>query len=467
MGRRKLPFFEKITISDVGAEGKAIARIDDIVTFVSLVAPGDIVDLQVTKKRSRFMEARVTHIHQLSEKREIPVCKHFGICGGCKWQHLPYSDQLKYKHKQVADALRRIGKVEMHELMPILGSKESYFYRNKLEFAFSNKRWFTKKEIDSGLELKEMNGLGFHIPGHFDKVVDIEKCWLQADPSNNIRNEIKIFAIENGLSFFNPKDHGGFMRNLIIRTSSSDGVMVILAFYGEDKRARESLLEHVKNKFPEISSLMYTINTKGNDTLYDQEILVYSGKDHIMEYLEDLKFKIGPKSFFQTNTKQALELYRTTLDFAGLSGNEIVYDLYAGTGTISIFMARKAKKVIGIESVPEAITDARINSEINGIRNTTFFTGDMKDLLTNDFFSEHGKPDVIITDPPRAGMHQKVVETILEASPEKIVYVSCNPATQARDIELLSVKYKTVKSQPVDMFPQTHHVENVVLLVRE
>jgi 23S rRNA (uracil1939-C5)-methyltransferase len=466
LGRQKLPFFENITISDVGAEGKAIVRINDIVTFVSLLAPGDIVDLQVTKKRSRYMEAMVTHIHKLSEKREIPVCKHFGICGGCKWQHLPYSEQLNYKQKQVADALLRIGKIDIPILMPILGSKESYFYRNKLEFAFSNKRWFTREEIDSGLELKAMNGLGFHLPGHFDRVVDIEKCWLQADPSNSIRNEIKKFANESGLPFFNPRDHDGFFRNLIIRTSKADGVMVILTFYKEDKRARESLLEHLTNKFPEISSLMYAINNKGNDTLYDQEIHVYSGKDHIIEYIEDLKFKIGPKSFFQTNTEQAFELYRTALDFAGLTGNEVVYDLYSGTGTIAIFVARKARKVIGIESVPEAITDSIINSEINGIRNTTFFSGDMKNLLTNDFFAEHGKPDIIITDPPRAGMHQKVVESILDASPAKIVYVSCNPATQARDIALLSVKYKTVKSQPVDMFPQTHHVENVALLVR-
>ncbi len=458
--------FEKITISDVGAEGKAIARINDIVTFVSLVAPGDIVDLQVTKQRSRFMEARVTSIHKLSEKRETPVCKHFGICGGCKWQHLPYSEQLKYKHKQVADALKRIGKMDIPELMPIIGAKENYFYRNKLEFAFSNKRWFTREEIDSDQELKEMNGLGFHIPGHYDKVVDIEKCWLQADPSNDIRNEIRIFAIKNGLTFFNPRNHGGFIRNLIIRTSSSDGVMVILTFYREDTVARKSLLEHVKNKFPKISSLMYTINSKANDTLYDQDVLVYSGKDHIMENLGDLKFKIGPKSFFQTNTNQACELYRTVVDFTRLTGNEVVYDLYAGTGTIAIFIARHAKKVIGIESVPEAITDAKINCEINNIRNVVFFTGDMKELLTNEFFTEHGKPDVIITDPPRAGMHPKVVENILQALPEKIVYVSCNPATQARDLGILSVKYKILKSQPVDMFPQTHHVENVALLVR-
>ena len=466
MGRRKLPFFEKVMITDIGAEGKAIARINDIVTFVPLVAPGDIVDLQITRKRTRFMEARVTHIHELSKVREIPVCMHFGICGGCKWQHLPYYKQLEYKEKQVSETLKRIGKSEV-PVMSIIGSKDEYFYRNKLEFAFSNKRWISREEIDTGIEISERNGVGFHIPGQFDKVVHIEKCWLQADPSNAIRESIKIFADENKLTFYNPKDRQGFLRNLIIRTSTTGDIMIIISFFYEDKELQDSLLGYLINRFPEISSLMYTINSKGNDTLYDQEILLFSGKDFIIEKLEDLRFKIGPKSFFQTNTLQALELYKVVRDFAGLTGNESVYDLYTGTGTIATFLARYTRNIIGIESVPEAIEDAKINSELNGIKNTAFFTGDIKDILTEEFLKEYGRPHVLITDPPRAGMHPKVVESILGIFPEKIVYVSCNPATQARDLELLSVKYNAVKSQPVDMFPQTHHVENVLLLLRK
>jgi len=459
-----LPFFEKVEITDIGAEGKAIARVNDMVTFVSMVAPGDIVDLQVTRKRKRFAEARVTHIHKLSDMRVEPSCEHFGVCGGCKWQHIPYNEQLKFKEKQVIDALLRIGKLELPEVTPILGSKEEYFYRNKLEFTFSNRRWYTREELDSSGDFKNWNALGFHVPGMFDKVVDINKCWLQPEPSNAIRNFVRKYAEEHELQFFDTRDSGGFLRNLIIRTSTTGELMVILAFFREEKENREALLESLGNEFPQITSLMYTVNPKANDTLYDQEIIVFKGRDHIVEEMEGLKFRIGPKSFFQTNTHQSLELYKVARDFAGLTGNELVYDLYTGTGTIANFVARSAGKVIGIESVPEAIADAWINSEINGIDNTAFFSGDMKDLLSNEFLGIHGRPDVVITDPPRIGMHESVVVTLLEAAPAKIVYVSCNPATQARDLELLSGLYKVTKVQPVDMFPHTHHVENVVLL---
>jgi 23S rRNA (uracil1939-C5)-methyltransferase len=465
LGKRKLPFFEKVEITDVGAEGKAIARIDELVTFVSMVAPGDIVDLQVTRKRKRFAEARVTHIHKLSEIRVQPSCEHFGVCGGCKWQHLPYSEQIKFKSKQVVDALTRIGKLDIPDVNPILGSKEEYFYRNKLEFTFSNRRWYTREELDSSGDFKNWNALGFHVPGMFDKVVDIRKCWLQAEPSNSIRNFIRRYALDHELEFYDTRDSGGFLRNLVIRTSTTGEIMVILSFFREEEQNRLALLDAIGNEFPQITSLMYTINTKGNDTLYDQEILVFKGRDHIIEQMEDLKFRIGPKSFFQTNTLQSLELYKIAREFAGLSGIELVYDLYTGTGTIANFVARKAKKVIGIESVPEAIADAWINSEINSISNVDFFSGDMKDLLSKEFMEIHGRPDVVITDPPRIGMHESVVRTLIEAAPKKIVYVSCNPATQARDLEILSQLYKVEKVQAVDMFPHTHHVENVVLLI--
>jgi len=464
LGKRKLPFFEKVEITDVGAEGKAIARVNDLVTFVSMVAPGDIVDLQVTRKRKRFAEARVTYIHKLSDIRVEPSCEHFGVCGGCKWQHLPYPEQLKFKEKQVVDALVRIGKLELPDVNPILGSSEEFFYRNKLEFTFSNRRWYTREELDSGGDFKNWNALGFHVPGMFDKVVDINKCWLQAEPSNVIRNFIRKYAENNELQFFDTRDSGGFLRNLIIRTTTTGEVMVILAFFREEEENRINLLEAIANEFPQITSLMYTINSKANDTLYDQEILVFKGRDYIIEEMEDLKFRIGPKSFFQTNTRQSVEMYRIVRDFAGLTGNELVYDLYTGTGSIANFVARNARKVIGIESIPEAIQDAWINSEINGISTVDFFAGDMKDLLSKEFMDIHGRPDVIITDPPRIGMHESVVQTILEASPGRIVYVSCNPATQARDLEMMSALYKVIKVQPVDMFPHTHHVENVIML---
>jgi len=459
-----LPFFEKVEITDVGAEGKAIARINDMVTFVSMVAPGDIVDLQVTRKRKRWAEARVTRIHKLSDIRVEPSCEHFGVCGGCKWQHLPYQEQLKFKEKQVIDALIRIGKLELPGVNPILGSSDEYFYRNKLEFTFSNRRWYTRDELDAFGDFKNWNALGFHVPGMFDKVVDIKKCWLQPEPSNEIRNFLRKYAEVHELQFFDTRCSGGFLRNLIIRTSTTGELMVILVFFREEMENRIALLESLSMEFPQITSLMYTINTKGNDTLYDQDIIVYRGRDHIIEEMGDLKFRIGPKSFFQTNTRQSLELYRIVREFAGLTGNELVYDLYTGTGTIANFVARSAKEVIGIELVPAAIEDAWINSELNGINNISFFSGDAKDLLSKEFLDIHGKPDVVITDPPRVGMYESVVQTLLQAAPERIVYVSCNPATQARDLEMMSRLYNVKKVQPVDMFPHTHHVENVVLL---
>lgn len=464
MGRKKKPFFEKVEITDIGAEGKAIARVDEKVVFVKMVAPGDIVDLQVFKKRKKYMEAKVVAFHKYSELRATPFCEHFGVCGGCKWQHLPYAEQLKFKQKQVVDALSRIGGIELPEVMPILGSKQDKYYRNKMEFSASSQRWLTQEEIDSDKEFYASPALGFHVPGLFDKIVNIDKCWLQADPSNKIRNTIRDFAIDQNLGFFEPKEQSGFLRNLIIRTSTTGDLMVIVVFKRDDKEKRIALLSHLQKEVKEITSLNYVINEKLNDTLYDQQINVFSGKDHIIERMEDLEFKIGPKSFFQTNSYQSLELYRVARDFAGLSGNEVVYDLYTGTGSIAIFLARMAGKVIGIESVPEAIEDARINSKLNNIDNTRFFAGDMKDLFSDEFVEKQGRPDIIITDPPRAGMHTKVIEQILKLEAGRIVYVSCNPATQARDLKLLDEKYKVKKVQPVDMFPHTHHVENVVML---
>lgn len=466
MGRRKKPFFEKVEITDIGAEGKSIARVNDMVVFVQLAAPGDIVDLQVTKRRKKYMEARITRFHKYSDIRTQPFCEHFGICGGCKWQHIPYDLQAEYKEKQVEQTLKRIGKLELPEISPILKSPVEKFYRNKLEFTFSDHRWLSQDEVDSGIDFEDTRALGFHVPGMFDKIVDVNKCWLQPDPGNQIRNWVKKYSMEKGLEYFSQKNPGGFLRNLIIRTASTGETMVILSFFSENEEEREKLLDFLYNKMPNIDSLMYVINSKGNDTLYDQDIKVYKGKDHIIEKLEDLKFKIGPKSFFQTNTEQSLTLYRVARNFAELTGNDTVYDLYTGTGTIANFVARNAKKVIGIESVPEAIEDARINSEINDITNTYFHVGDIKEIFTRGFLEKNGKPDVVITDPPRAGMHKNVVEVLLSHLPEKIVYVSCNPATQARDLELLDPEYRLTKVQPVDMFPHTHHVENIVQLMR-
>lgn len=466
MARKKkpLPILENILITDVASEGKAIAKVDGIVVFVPFVVPGDVVNLQVTKKRRSFMEARVIDFVKKSAKRAEPFCEHFGVCGGCKWQILPYEEQLKYKQSEVENNLKRIGKVELPDVSPILGSAKTIFYRNKLEFTFSNRRWRTYEEMNSEKEFGTMNAVGFHIPGMFDKVLDIHKCWLQDDIQNQIRNEIRAYALENNLTFFDIRAQEGFLRTMVIRTTSTGELMLIVVFFHEDKKEREKLLQHLADKFPQITSLSYIINSKANDTITDQEVVVFKGNEAIYEEMEGLRFKIGPKSFYQTNSEQAYELYKIARNFAELTGDELVYDLYTGTGTIANFVAKNARKVIGIEYVPEAIEDAKINSQINGIENTLFFAGDMRDVLNADFFAKHEKPDVIITDPPRAGMHNDVIKAILSAEPERIVYVSCNSATQARDLNLLDEKYKITAVQPVDMFPHTHHVENVVQL---
>jgi len=463
VGRKKQkPFYEGLTIEDIGSEGKAIARTGEMVVFTTYAIPGDVVDLQVTKKRKKYAEAIITRFHKFSDDRTDVFCEHFGVCGGCKWQILPYEKQLFYKQKQVKDQLQRIGRIEMPEMLPILSSEKNTFYRNKLEFTFSNKRWLTKEEFNS--ENQNMDALGFHVPGLFDKIVNINKCWLQPDPSNKIRNFIYNYAIENGLSFFDIKSKTGFLRTLIIRTSSTGEIMVVLSFYAENEKDRVKLLKAIQKKFPEITSLLFVINSKGNDTITDQNIELFHGQEFILEQMEELKFKIGPKSFYQTNSEQAYNLYKVARDFAQLSGDEIVYDLYTGTGTIANFIAPRAKKVIGIEYVPEAIEDAKENSAINNITNTVFYSGDIKSVLNSDFIKMNGQPDVIITDPPRAGMHTDVIESIINSGAKRIVYVSCNPATQARDLALLDKSYKVRMIQPVDMFPHTHHVENVVLL---
>jgi len=462
--RRSLPLIENIEITDIAAEGKAIAKIDTKVVFITGVVPGDIVDIQVTKKRKSFMEGVPVKFHKYSDTRVDAFCEHFGVCGGCKWQNLPYKDQLQYKHQQVIDNLERIAKVELPEFDYILPSEKTTYYRNKLEYTFSNKRWLTKEEINTQEDLNKNNALGFHVPKVWDKIVDIKNCYLQDHPSNAIRLEFKKYADQHNLSYFDIRNHEGLLRNLIIRTSTTKELMVIAVFYLNEIELITNLLNHIANTFPEITSLMYIVNSKANDSITDQDVILFKGNDYLYEQMEDLKFKIGPKSFYQTNSEQAYNLYSKTREFASLTGNETVYDLYTGTGTIANFVARNAKKVIGIEYVPEAIEDAKINSQINNISNTFFFAGDMKDLLNSDFITEHGNPDVIITDPPRAGMHKDVVDTIIQASPKKIVYVSCNPATQARDINLLDENYKVTKVQPVDMFPHTYHVENIVLL---
>jgi len=464
--KKKKPLYEGVTIEDVGAEGKALTRIGDMVVFTKYAIPGDIVDLQVTKKRKKYQEAFVTQFHKFSEDRVEPFCEHFGVCGGCKWQLLPYNKQLFYKQNQVEQQLKRIGKIDIPEITPILGSSKDTFYRNKMEYTFSNKRWLTFEEIEKDIEIKDSNALGFHVPGLFDKIITVNKCWLQPEPSNKIRNFIYKYSVENNLDFFDIREQHGFLRTLIIRTSSTGETMIILSFYKEDELARINLLEAVKIEFPEITSLLYVINTKGNDTITDQNIKLFYGNEYILEEMEGLKFKIGPKSFYQTNSEQAYNLYKVARNFAELNGSETVYDLYTGTGTIANFVAKKAQKVVGIEYVPEAIEDAKENSLINNIHNTSFFSGDIKLVLNDDFVLQNGQPDVIITDPPRAGMHADVIQSILNISPGKIVYVSCNPATQARDLALLDEMYYVEKIQPVDMFPQTHHVENVVLLIK-
>ncbi len=458
---------EKVKITDVAAEGKAIAKIDDLVIFVPYVAPGDVVDLQIKRKKNKYAEAEAVYFHEYSPLRAVPFCEHYGVCGGCKWQVLPYSEQIRYKQQEVENNLRRIGHIELPEVSPILGSEKTQFYRNKLEFTFSNKRWLTYEEVKQNVVYDQMNAVGFHIPGAFDKVLPIEKCWLQDDISNRIRNAVRDYAYEHNYTFINLRTQEGMLRNMIIRTSTTGELMVILIC----KIVEESemvpfreMLQFIADSFPEITSLLYIVNNKCNDTINDLDVQVFRGNDHIFEEMEGLRFKIGPKSFYQTNSEQAYNLYKITRQFAGLTGNELVYDLYTGTGTIANFVSRQARQVIGIEYVPEAIEDAKVNSAINGIENTLFFAGDMKDMLTQDFINEYGRPDVIITDPPRAGMHQDVVDVILFAEPQRIVYVSCNSATQARDLQLLDAKYKVTAVQPVDMFPHTHHVENVVLL---
>ncbi|MGZ2371933.1 23S rRNA (uracil(1939)-C(5))-methyltransferase RlmD [Ancylomarina sp. YFZ004] len=462
--RKKKPLLENVEIIKLAAEGKAIAKVDEKVVFVTNVIPGDVVDVQVTKKRKSFMEGHPVVFHKYSDLRVDAFCEHFGICGGCKWQNLPYEEQLKFKQQEVLDNLSRIGKIDLPEANPILPSAKTKFYRNKLEFTFSSKRYLTFDEVNSDDEITRTPALGFHVPRLFDKIVDINKCHLQAEPSNAVRLAIKEYAFANDLSFFDIRGQVGFLRTLIIRTSTTGDVMVIVVFYHEDVEKREGLMAHLADKFPEITSLMYVINEKGNDTIGDQDVILYKGIDHIFEQMEDLKFKIGPKSFYQTNSEQAYELYSKTREFANIQKDEVVYDLYTGTGTIANFVARQAKKVIGIEYVPDAIEDAKLNSEINGIDNTAFFAGDMKDVLNAEFITEHGHPDMMIVDPPRAGMHVDVVKTILQAAPNRIVYVSCNSATQARDLEMMDHAYKVTKIQAVDMFPHTHHVENIVLM---
>ncbi len=455
---------EGLKITDIAAEGNSLGRWNDKVVFVPMALPGDVVDVKIVRNRRRFMEGAVIAQREFSPLRVEPFCEHFGLCGGCKWQNLPYAEQLKYKQKQVEDQLSRIGKVDLPEVQPILASPETQFYRNKLEFTFSYRRWMTREEIASGQEVKDPEALGFHIPGMFDKVMDVKKCWLQPDPSNAIRLEVRNFSLENGYSFHNSREHSGLMRNLLIRTSSTGEVMVIVVFGEEQTEKIAALMAHLAAKFPEITSLYYVVNTKWNDSISDQTPVLFAGRDHILEQMEGLRFKIGPKSFYQTNSAQALKLYETAREMAGLKGGETVYDLYTGTGTIACFVAAGCKKVVGIEYVPEAIEDANQNAALNAITNASFHAGDMKKVLTDDFIAANGRPDVVIVDPPRAGMDAPVVETLLRADPLRIVYVSCNPATQARDIALMAGQYKVEKIQPVDMFPHTQHVENVVLL---
>lgn len=471
MSRKKksLPVLENITITDYAAEGKALARVNELVVFVPFAVPGDVVDLQVRRKKHSYCEAEIIRFIKYSERRVKPFCQHFGICGGCKWQNIPYDEQLRMKQKQVYDQLTRIGKVNLPEFNQILGSVKTQGYRNKLEFGCSNRRWLTQDEIASGSDFTQMNAVGFHITGAFDKILPIEKCWLMDDLQNKIRNAIRDYAYEHDMVFYDIRKQCGLLRDIMVRNSDTGEWMVLIQFHyekDEDEVIAKNLLQHIADSFPEITSLLYVNNQKGNDTFNDLNIEVFKGNDYIYETMDGLTFKVGAKSFYQTNTKQAYHLYSVVRDFANLTGNELVYDLYTGTGTIANFVSRYAKRVIGIEYVPEAIEDAKINSEINNISNTLFFAGDMKDILTESFISENGTPDIIITDPPRAGMHPDVVQTIIKTAPKRIVYVSCNPATQARDLSLLDNLYEVVAVQPVDMFPHTPHVENVVLLNR-
>ena len=463
--KNKRQTFEHVEVIDAGAKGKSVAKAPDgRVIFLSNAIPGDVVDIQTTKKRKAYFEGTATHFHKLSEKRTKPVCEHFGVCGGCKWQHMGYEHQLFYKQKEVENNLKRIGGIELPKTTPILASKEKYFYRNKMEFSFSDSRWLSLEELQSDTIFTDKNALGFHIPGMWDKILDIKKCHLQADPSNAIRLWVKEFSEENGFQFFNPRQQKGLLRTLMIRTTSIGEIMIVVQFYDDDKAKRELLLKNLEKRFPKITSLQYVVNQKANDTIYDQDVICFSGRDHIFEEMEGLQFKINAKSFYQTNSAQAYELYKVTREFANLTGKELVYDLYTGTGTIAQFVSKNAKKVVGIESVPEAIIDAKANAKHNKVGNVEFFVGDMKTVFDDDFITANGKPDLIITDPPRDGMHKLVVEQLLKVAPKEIVYVSCNSATQGRDLAILDEKYEVIKVQPVDMFPQTHHVENIVLL---
>ncbi|SMO59268.1 23S rRNA (uracil(1939)-C(5))-methyltransferase RlmD [Solitalea koreensis] len=463
-----VPFVaENVEIIDIAHDGRAICKAGEKVIFVEKGVPGDVVDVNVNYKRRKLFEGKIANFHKPSALRADPFCEHFGICGGCKWQHFSYEAQLKYKQKQVVDALERLAGLSTETLIPILPSAKTQFYRNKLEFTFSNKRWLTEEDIASREVIEQSDSLGFHVPARFDKIIDIKTCYLQGDPSNDIRNTVRSYALEHNLEFFDLKEQHGLLRNLIIRTSSTGELMVIVVFARPDEQEIQGLMSMLAEQFPQITALLYVVNQKRNDTIFDQEVITFKGQDHIFEEMEGIRFKISPKSFYQTNSEQAYNLYKITRDFADFKGDELVYDLYTGAGTIANFVAKKVKKVVGVEYVPEAIEDAKVNSQLNGIENTLFFAGDMKDVLNADFVKTHGKPDVIITDPPRAGMHADVVARINEIEPEKIVYVSCNPATQARDLEMLKEKYSVEKIQPVDMFPHTVHVENVVLLKKK
>lgn len=454
---------EQLEVFDIAEEGKGVARHNDLVVFIEKAIPGDLVDAAVFKKKKKFAEAKIHKVHKASEDRVDPFCIHFGVCGGCKWQHMNYQTQLKYKQKAVTDALQRLAAVDTNYTEDILPSVKTTYYRNKLEYTFSNKRWLTSEDIAANEEM-EMNALGFHVPLRFDKILDVQHCWLQADPSNDLRNSLRDFALANSISFYDLRAHEGALRNLIIRTASTGETMVIPVFAYPEKGQVDLVMNFINTNFPGLASLMYIINQKKNDTIFDQDVILFKGNPFIYEEMEGLKFRVGPKSFYQTNSDQAYELYKITRDFAGLQGTELVYDLYTGTGTIANFVARNAKEVVGVEYVPSAIEDAKVNSEINGIQNTKFYAGDMKDVLNAEFIAQHGKPDVVITDPPRAGMHPDVVERLMEMEAEKIVYVSCNAATQARDLVRLKEKYDVARIKPVDMFPHTQHVENVVLL---
>ncbi len=468
MGKKKITdkvVFHNVEVLDAGAKGVSVAKAPDgKVIFIPRVVPGDVVDVQTFKKRKAYYEGKAVHFHEYSADRVIPPCQHFGACGGCKWQNMNYDKQLFYKNREVYNHLKRIGKIELPEFEPIKGSDKHFFYRNKMEFSFSNARWVTDEEAQSGAEINDRNALGFHIPRMWDKILNITKCHLQEDPSNAIRNSVRDFANKHGFAFFNPREHSGLLRTLMLRTASTGEIMVLIQFFDDNKEQREMVLDHLYENFPAITSLQYVVNQKANDTIYDQDIILYKGRDYILEEMEGLKFSINAKSFYQTNSDQAYELYKITREFAGLTGNEVVYDLYTGTGTIAQFVSRDAARVVGVEAVPEAIADAKENAKRNSITNCDFYVGDMKVVFNDDFIKQNGMPDVIITDPPRDGMHKDVVEQIMKIGPQRVVYVSCNSATQARDLALMDEMYKVTRVRPVDMFPQTHHVENVVLL---